>query len=814
MLPVEDAIPELLQALEEGRSAVLVAPPGAGKTTLVPLRLLDAAWIGGGRVIVVEPRRLAARAAARRMAEMRGEEVGDTIGYRVRNETRVSTGTRIELVTGGVFVRMILDDPGLSGVAAVLFDEVHERSLDTDLGLALALDAQSALRDDLRLLVMSATLDGARFAALLGGAPVVESAGRAFPVETIHLGADPALRIEDRVVRAIRKGLAERPGSILAFLPGQSEIARAAERLSDLPADVMLAPLYGALDPRAQDAAVRPAPAGRRKVVLATSIAETSLTIDGVTVVVDSGFARRPRYDPGSGLTRLETVRVSRASADQRRGRAGRTAPGTCYRLWDEPQTASLAPFDRPEILETDLAALALALLAWGVDDPMRLAWLDPPPAAAFAEAMATLGRLGARDPAGGLSRHGRRLADLPLPPRLAHMVLEGGRRGEAELAADIAAILAEPGIAGRDTDLALRIDRFRRAGSGAARAARQAAQRWAKLAGGRRAGEGPGAGGLLALAFPERIAQARGARGRYRMAGGAGAKLDEADPLCDAPFLAVAEVQGGGPDARILLAVAIERGTIEALFADRIVDEDRVEYDRSADLLRATRVKRLDALVLSERPAEPAGNERNARILAEAALDRGLDALPWPAELNRMRERLAFLRARQGAGWPDLSDDALRASAEDWLVPALRGKRRLSELSGTGLREALAGLLPWQRMAELDRLAPASFTAPSGNAAAIDYSSGEPVARLPVQNLFGIAVHPTVLGGAVPIVFELLSPARRPIQVTRDLPAFWRGSWRDVRADMRGRYPKHAWPDNPAEAAPVSGARRSGRPA
>ncbi|MYZ50031.1 ATP-dependent helicase HrpB, partial [Propylenella binzhouense] len=438
MLPVEAALPELFAALEKGRSAVLVAPPGAGKTTLVPLRLLDARWTRGGRILVVEPRRLAARAAARRMAGTLGEEPGATIGYRVRNETRVSASTRIELVTAGVFVRMILDDPGLEGVGAILFDEVHERSVDADLGLALALDAQAALRDDLRLVAMSATVDGARFAAILGGAPVVESAGRMFPVETVHLGADAAMRVEDRVAAAVRRALRERSGSILAFLPGQAEIMRTAERLSALPPGVVLAPLYGALDPRSQDAAVRPAAAGTRKVVLATAIAETSLTIEGVTVVVDSGFARRPRYDPGSGMSRLETVRVSRAAADQRRGRAGRTAPGTCYRLWDEPQTAALPPFDRPEILETDLAPLALALLAWGTSDPSALRWLDPPPPAAFAEALALLGRLGARDPAGGLSRHGRRMADLPLPPRLAHMVLEGAARGAGELAADI----------------------------------------------------------------------------------------------------------------------------------------------------------------------------------------------------------------------------------------------------------------------------------------------------------------------------------------------------------------------------------------
>ncbi|MBA3519023.1 MAG: ATP-dependent helicase HrpB, partial [Rhizobiales bacterium] len=486
MLPVQAALPELLAALETRNAAVLIAPPGAGKTTGVPPALLHAGWRGDGRIIVVEPRRLAARAAASRIAELMGEAVGRTIGYRVRNETKVSRETRIELVTAGVFVRMVLADPGLDGVAAVLFDEVHERAVDMDLGLALALDAQSGLRDDLRLLAMSATLDGRRFAALLGDAPIVESQGRLYSVETIYLGGDPAQRIEDRVARAVLKGLAEENGSILAFLPGQGEILRTAERLEGkLPPDVTLAPLFGALDPRVQDAAIRPAPPGRRKVVLATAIAETSLTIEGVRLVVDSGLSRRPRYEPGSGLARLETVRVSRAAADQRRGRAGRTGPGLCYRLWDEPQTASLVAFDRPEILETDLSALALTLLAWGVKDPAELRWLDPPPTAAFSEALDLLHRLGARDPAGGLSEHGRRLSDLPLAPRLAHAVLAGAGEGEARLAADIAAILSEPGLGGRDTDIRSRLEGFRRDRSPRATAARSAAARWARLAGG-----------------------------------------------------------------------------------------------------------------------------------------------------------------------------------------------------------------------------------------------------------------------------------------------------------------------------------------
>ena len=816
MLPIDAILPDLLAALERRHSAVLIAPPGAGKTTGVPPALLTAGWRGDGRIVVVEPRRLAARAAASRVAALMGEAVGRTVGYRVRNDTRVSNETRIEFVTAGVFVRMILDDPGLEGIAGILFDEVHERALDTDLGLALALDAQAALRPDLRLLAMSATLDGRRFAELLGGAPVLESEGRMFPVETHYLGADPALRIEDRVARAVLKGLAEQAGSILAFLPGQAEIRRTAERLRDrAPPDVLLAPLFGAMEPREQDAAIRPTPPSHRKVVLATSIAETSITIEGVRLVVDSGFARRPRYEPGSGLARLETVRVSRAAAAQRRGRAGRTAPGVCYRLWDAPQTASLVPFDRPEILDTDLSALALALLAWGVSDPAALRWLDPPPPAAYAEALDLLTRLGARDPSGGLSPHGRRLAGLPLAPRLAHMLLAGGAAGDAKLAAEIAALLSEPGLGGRDTDLAHRLENFRRDGSERVRAARAAAARSARMAeaaDGEATGSGLDAASLLALAYPERVAQARGARGRLRMANGSGARLDETDALADAPFLAVGEVQGGGPDARILLAAPITRAAIERLFAHRIATEDALAYDPAADLIRATRRTRLDALVLAETALEPPPDGRAARLLLEAALARGVAKLPWPADLAALRERIGFLRLHD-PDWPDLSDAALTSRAAEWLLPAFRGKRRLADVTAADLRHAFAALLPWPRMAEVDRLAPPVFAAPSGRSAPIDYSSGEPVVRIAVQNAFGLAVHPAVLAGRAPIVFELLSPAARPLQVTRDLPAFWRGSWRDVRAEMRGRYPKHSWPEDPSTAEPLSGAKRRHNP-
>ncbi|ESR22713.1 ATP-dependent helicase HrpB [Lutibaculum baratangense] len=816
MLPVDAILPELLTTLDAHSRAVLIAPPGAGKTTGVPPVLLDAAWRRDGRIIVVEPRRLAARAAAARIAALRGEEVGRTVGYRVRNDTTISAVTRIELVTAGVFVRMILDDPGLDGIAAILFDEVHERALDVDLGLALALEAQGALREDLRLLAMSATLDGRRFVDLFGGAPVVESEGRLHAVETSYLGSEPGARVEDRVARAVLKGLAEEEGSILAFLPGQGEISRTVERLAErLPADTDLAPLYGALDARAQDLAIRPAAPGRRKVVLATSIAETSLTIEGVRLVVDSGLSRRPRYEPGSGLTRLETVRASRAAADQRRGRAGRTEPGVCYRLWDEPQTASLQPFDTPEILAADLADLALTLLAWGAADPSVLRWLDAPPAAAYAEALDLLTRLGARDKAGGLTSHGRRLAELPLPPRLAHMLLQGAASREGRLAADIAAILSEPGLGGRDTDLPARLESFRRDRGPRARASRDAAARWAAMAERLTARDDalpqpPDAATLLALAYPERLAQQRGGRGRFRMANGSGARLDGGDPLADAQFLAIGEVQGGGPDGRILLAARTDRETIEAVFADRIVEEERLDYDSAADGLRAVRLRRLDALVLRETPIEVPRDERAAMLLADAVARRGLASLPWPEDIARLRERVGFLR-RHDPSWPDLSDEALVRRREEWLLPMLQGKRRLGDPGPRDIRDAFAALLPWARMAELDRLAPPRFEAPSGTSAAIDYAGEEPVVRIRVQNLFGLATHPGVMDGRVPILLELLSPAQRPLQVTRDLPGFWAGSWRDVRADMRGRYPKHAWPEDPATAAPLKGTKRQG---
>lgn len=809
MLPIEEILPDLTAALVNGPNAVLVAPPGAGKTTRAPLALLDQPW-AQGKLILLEPRRLAARAAAARMAATLGERVGETVGYRVRMDSKVSAKTRIEVVTEGVFTRMIQDDPGLDGISAVLFDEFHERSLDADLGLALARDSQAVLREDLRLLVMSATLDGAAVARLLDGAPVIESQGRAYPVDTRYLGRDPAARLEDQMVRAIRKALAEETGSLLVFLPGQGEILRTRDRLAEagVAANVDLCPLFGALDPREQDAAISPAPAGRRKVVLATSIAETSLTIEGVRVVIDSGFARVPRYDPASGLTRLETVRVSRAAADQRRGRAGRTEPGVCYRLWEEPETRALVPFARPEILEADLSGFALDLARWGARDPAELAFLDPPPAGAFSEARSLLARLEALDEAGGLTAHGKALSDLPLPPRLAHMVIRGAAGGQGELAARIAALLTERGLGGRDADLRHRLEQFERDRSPRARDARTLADRWARGAG-RPPKQPPlDVGLLLAEAFPERVAKARGKGGEFQLASGRGAHLESTDVLAREQWLAVGELGGGAARDRILLAAPLDPETLRTAFATRLTNEDRLEIEPDGKV-RARRLVRLDRLVLEDRLVDKPDKAMIAAALKGHVRREGLASLPIGEGAGSLLERVRFLHT-QDSNWPDLSEAALIAILDDWLSPILEGRRTLASLTDQDLENALRTLIPWDVQKRLDAAAPARWTAPTGSRLAIDYAAeAGPTISVRVQELYGVEVHPSV--GGVPLVLALLSPAHRPIQVTRDLPAFWRGSWKDVRTDMKGRYPRHVWPEEPWKADPTTRAKPRG---
>jgi ATP-dependent helicase HrpB len=817
-LPIDAVLDELSRTLADHAAAVLVAPPGAGKTTRVPLALLDGPWVGPKKIIVLEPRRIAARASAERMAQTIGERVGETVGYRVRFGSKVSRATRIEVVTEGIFSRQILDDPELTGVAAVLFDEFHERSLDADLGLALARDAQIGLREDLRILVMSATLDGARVARLLGDAPVIASEGRAFPVETRYLGRKADAPLERQMADAIAMALRADPGSVLAFLPGAAEIRRTqnflTERVHD--ASVEIVPLFGALDAGVQDRAIAPAPKGHRKIVLATSIAETSLTIEGVRIVVDSGVARVPRYEPDIGLTRLETVRASRAAVDQRRGRAGRTEPGVCYRLWDEPQTASLAAYTQPEILSADLSSLVLDLAQWGVSDPSTLAFLDPPPAPALKEARGLLSELGALDGDGRITAEGRSLRALALPPRLARMIVDSHRLGAGEEAAEIAAVLTERGLGGDNVDLDVRLDQFRRDRSQRATSARSQAQRWAaQVAASEKANaivsspqEQLATGMMLALAFPDRVARNRG-NGSFVLANGRGAALDPASALARAPYIAVGELTGTAAQGRILLAAKITQDDIERHFADQIETADEITFDRSSMALRARRRRALHAITLSEAPLALSPSAETARVLADGLIAAGLERLPWSKPAKQWRDRVMFLRKAEAdppaGSWPDLSDDALAAQREAWLVPALYDKASLKEFSAGDLSEALMTLLPWELRARLEREAPTHFEAPTGTMLAIDYEAEQgPTIAVRLQELFGLNTHPSIAKGAIPLVLELLSPAHRPVQVTRDLPGFWRGSYAGVRSDLRGRYPRHPWPEDPASALPT----------
>lgn len=835
-LPIDQALPALRQALSERDEAVLEAPPGAGKTTRVPLALLNEPWLAGQSIVMLEPRRLAARAAAERLASEFGEKVGETVGYRIRLDSKVGPKTRIEVVTEGILARRLQDDPGLEGVGLVIFDEFHERSLDADLALALTLNARDLLRDEpLKLLLMSATLEGARLSSLLDEAPVVRSEGRMYPVVQRWSRAFQAgERLEPRVVQTIMQALDEESGSVLVFLPGQAEIRRVNDALNEQLSgrhDVMLCPLHGELELTAQRAAIEPAPAGKRKVVLATNIAETSLTIEGVRVVVDAGLARVPRFDPGSGMTRLETRRISRASATQRAGRAGRLEPGACYRLWSEDQHAQLAAYGEAEILQADLAGVALQLARWGVE-PDELVWLDPPPAAAYAQAQDLLERLGAlsRNARGSwqLTAHGLAMAELPAHPRIAHMLLRGHALGLGAQAADLGALLVERDIqrgAGADisTRLALLEGRGRHH-SGVARV-RQLARQFRSLL---RGPAGTAAadsddhrwlGALLAFAYPDRVArQRREGGGEYRLANGRAALFAEPDALMKEPWLVIAELgsRQGQREERIYRAAALDPSLFDEALAEQISQRDELEWDEREGVLRAERQRRVGELVLSREPLPGLDDDARGRALLGLVRRKGLELLPWTPDLRQWQARIALLRqidlGISGASdWPDVSDAALLARLEDWLLPYLGKVSRLAHFAQLDLKGMLSTLLPWPLPQRLDELAPIAIAVPSGSRIRLDYSDSPPVLAVRLQELFGLADTPRIAGGRQVVKLHLLSPARRPVQVTQDLASFWANTYGEVKKDLKGRYPKHYWPDDPLVAEPTARAKPRG---
>lgn len=860
-LPIDGALPELRDVLLARSVAVLEAPPGAGKTTRVPLALLDQPWMTGQRLVMLEPRRLAARAAATYMARTIGESVGGTVGYRVRGDTRTSARTRIEVVTEGVLARMLSADATLDGYGAVLFDEFHERSLHADLGLALVLETQQALRPELRVLVMSATLDGQAVASLIadehGAAPIVRSEGRMFPIVTHHRAPRADERIEATTSRVIREALrdtrddtlgdasgdasSDAGGDVLVFLPGAGEQRRVTERLQGdaelARARVQVHVLHGSMSLSEQDAALAPAPPGTRKVVLSTSIAETSLTVAGVRVVIDAGLSRIPRFDAAAGLTRLHTIRVTRASADQRRGRAGRTAPGVCYRLWDVHEEHTLQASTRPEIIDADLSSLALELADAGVHDPAQLRWLDVPRPAAFAQARTLLTQLGALDTAGRITAHGKRMAALPLAPRLAHLMLTAVTRGEGMAGAAIAALLEERDVLRADigrppADLRLRTELLHRDGDGgrtaglfgasvdrdATRRVRQSMQDLLRRGDVDRidvnaSWDDEEIGALLALAYPDRVAQRRpGSEPRYLLRNGSGAVLDKRDGLHDAPWLAIAELEGQPPEYRILRAAPLTLEDITADFADQFVREPRIWWDDSARAVRALQRTTLGALVLEEKPWREADPGAIRAVLVAQLQRMCVSAWPWPNGAVRLRERLAFLH-HHDAAWPDVSDDALMEHLDDWLGPALDGVRTWAHLEALDWHEALASLIPWSQRAALDRLAPTHIEVPSGSRIGVDYSDpAAPVLSVKLQECFGWTTTPTLFDGRVPVTMHLLSPAQRPVQVTRDLAGFWKHGYFDVRKELRGRYPRHPWPDDPLTAVPTRRAKPRGQ--
>ena len=811
-LPISAVLDDLLAVLATGSCAVLVAPPGAGKTTMVAPALLGAPWCDG-QVLLLSPRRLAARAAAERIAEQMGEKVGGRVGYATRMDARHGRDTRLLVLTEGIFRSRIIADPELEGVSAVLFDEVHERSLDSDFGLALALEAQAALRPDLRLLAMSATLDGDRFAALMGACPVIVSEGRSHALTLRHIGRDASKSIEDDMARAIRRALTEETGGdLLAFLPGVREIERVAERIDGGPFAVL--PLHGQLEPTQQRVALRPEPTGRRKVILATNIAETSLTIDGVRIVVDSGLTRRARFDVAGGTTRLVTERVSQAAATQRAGRAARQGPGVAYRLWEEAAIGGMARFDPPEILDADLAPLMIDCAMWGEREPARLPWLDAPPSPALREAHTRLIGIQAVDKYGNITGHGRAIAALPLPPALAHMLIEGARNGLAPRAAEVAMLLSERGLGGRDVDIERRLVRWRGERGQRAEAARGVARRWASLAD-QALRSGPprnvaawdthdAVAWAVATAFPDRVARRRSASGEeWQSVGGRGYRLEGGSSLAGTEWIAIAEAQGVAGGARILSAAPMGEQLIAEWIAEHGSERRTARYDRANDRVEAVREKRIGAILLSRAPDAEGGDP--AALLLDAARDDSLDLLPWSEGDRQLRARAAF------AGMDILTDVALTERIDEWLPAVLKGRRRFADISPGALHNALLGLIDWDARQRMDRIAPTDYRTPAGSGHAIDYlAEGGPTVTARVQAFFGLEAHPMVGDPAMPLVLSLTSPAGRPIQTTRDLPGFWRGSWADVAKEMRGRYPRHPWPDAPWDAAATLRTKRA----
>ncbi len=810
-LPIVAVLGQLAQVLQTRSSAVVVAPPGAGKTTAVPLALLDQPWASGKKILMLAPRRLAARAAAARMAELLGEAVGETVGYQVRLDKKITARTRIEVITEGILTRRMLTDPELRDVAAVIFDEVHERNLEGDLGLALALDIQAGLREDLRLIAMSATIEGGHLAAQLGGAELIESAGRLYPIETFYVGRPQDQPIEVYAANVALRALSKGPGDVLVFLPGTAEINRANDAIHTKAAAMSCSviALHGSLSPAEQDQALRPQAVAQRKIILSTAIAETSLTIESVQIVVDAGLSRRPAFEPDSGLTRLVTVRASRAACDQRRGRAGRTAPGQCYRLWEEAEMGAVPAYDRPEILEADLAPLVLTLSAFGVSDPASLKWLDPPPTPALQEAIKLLIDLEALASQAGqaarLTPHGKKLVSFGLPPRLAHMIVRAGELGFGNTAAHLAALLSERGLGGTSVDLEQRLIAFARDRSPRASKARAQALGWAKQVGGTEAPVPELAGRSLALAFPERVAKARDRRGGFILVNGSGGELPAHEALATAEFLAIGSLQGKAANARIGEAARLDRSDLEELFSAQIEIRNQTQFDRERGTIQGRHQRRLGSLVLQEHPVSLTAAQCEAGLF-EAVRSLGIDKLSWSDRAKSFVERLKWLHARDPGQWPLGKQGALDDVLEAWLPPALVGVKALSDVD---VAEALENFLPWPERQALAQAAPTHFETPLKTRHTIDYSAEQgPTVAVRVQELFGLEHHPMLAGGQVSLVFQLLSPAHRPIAVTSNLPDFWKAGWRDVRKDMKARYPRHVWPDDPATAQPTARAK------